>query len=93
MVNPYDVGFDYEFYRYSVVIPDYFVDMQPDNGRNFRFRIKLIENNISLGFGDQMQPPPTPNPSDDEDNYYVSNVAVMFPNNTPDLEAQVIKVI
>ena len=24
--NPYDVGFDYEFYRYAVPIPDYYIE-------------------------------------------------------------------
>ena len=42
MFNPYDCGFDYEFYKYSVVIPDYYIDGAFDGGKNFRFRIRTV---------------------------------------------------
>ena len=101
--NPYDVGFDFEFYRYMVPIPDYFMDyagqagtLGSEFGRNFRFRIRLIENNNQGGLGDQLNQPgpvPPPNPADDDDVYLVDNVAVMFPSSVPDIEAQAVKVI
>jgi hypothetical protein len=29
--NPYDVGIDFEFYRYSVPVPDYFIEYDENN--------------------------------------------------------------
>jgi hypothetical protein len=91
--NPYDDGFDFEFYRYSVPVPDYFIQYSPvDLGKNFRFRIKVVETNYD-GTGDQLgvTGPNPVNPADDEDDFFVDNVAVMFPDNSTDIEAQIVK--
>jgi hypothetical protein len=98
MFNPYDVGFDFEFYRYSAPIPDYFIAGSAiDQGANFRFRIRVIETNAEDGTGDQqgqvggMMPL---NPADDEDDFFVDNVAIMYASNpVTDIEAQAVKVI
>lgn len=95
MYNPYDVGFDFEFYRYSVPIPDFFMDnnpaIGPDGGKNFRFRIRHMETNLGAQDGDQQNV--ISNPRDDDDIFLVDNVAVMFPDVNTDIEASVVKVI
>lgn len=97
--NPYDVGFDNEFYRYATPIPDYFIEGSAvDLGKNFRFRVKLIEtNDQTMGSGDKMLdkvPGPQPqNPDDDQDVFLVDNIAVMTPSPSTDLEAQVVKIV
>ena len=90
--NPYDVGFDYEFYKYSVVVPDYFIDGSlVDGGRNFRFRIKFVETNDQGGNdGAKNQDDPV---DDDEDAFLIDNIALLFKDIRTDLEASVVKVI
>lgn len=96
MPNPYDVGFDDQFHRYSVVIPDYYMDLNTtrDGGQNFRFRIRSVDvaaliSDQPKGAGKGKQG----NPNDDDDAFLVDNVAVMPSSIRPDLEAQSINVL
>lgn len=93
MYNPYDNGFDYEFYKYSVPIPDYYSDGAFDGGKNFRFRIRTIETNGASGdnLGDSDHPG---DPSGD-DIFFIDNVAIVSPNSnkTPDIEVEAVKII
>lgn len=96
MFNPYDVGFDFEFYRYSAPIPDYFIDgSTTDQGMNFRFRVRVIETNDGSGDHQSVEPPNYSGtaPSDDNDVFFVDNVAIQFSNAITDIEAQVVKII
>lgn len=92
--NPYDAGFDREFYKYSVLIPDYFIDgSSVDLGKNFRFRIKMVETNDGDD-GDQQGLRQVPlNPTDDRDIFLIDNIALMTPNVKTDIEATVVKII
>ncbi len=91
--NPYDVGYDYEFYRYSVPIPDYYIDGAYDGGKNFRFRIRVIESDGP--YGDQKDPMVYMNTSDEGggDTYYIDNVAIIYHAVVPDIEMAAVKII
>ncbi|MBQ6269166.1 MAG: T9SS type A sorting domain-containing protein [Bacteroidetes bacterium] len=91
--NPYDIGYDYEFYRYSVPIPDYYIDGAYDGGKNFRFRLRVIETDGP--YGDQKNPMQFMNTSDEGGNdvFYVDNVAIIFSSVVPDIEMASVKIL
>lgn len=93
MYNPYDIGYDYEFYKYMVPIPDYYIDGAFDGGKNFRFRVRVIE--TEGPFGDQKNPMVYMNTVDEggADLFYIDNISVVFNSVVPDIEMEAVKVI
>ena len=68
--NVYDDGMDYEYRKFSMTIPDRFIDAPNDGAYNFRFRIKVwADDNQMLGS--------VPGIPDDNDPFYVDNVRIL----------------
>lgn len=79
----YDDGKDFEYYKITMPIPDSIMNWVNEGGRNFRFRLKVSALNNS-------QPPM---PADDEDNFFIDNVKILFPDEVTDVEFSNIQMI
>jgi hypothetical protein len=79
----YDDGKDFEYYKITMPIPDSIMRWVNEGGRNFRFRLKVAALNNS-------QPPM---PADDEDNFFIDNVKILFPDEVTDVEFSNIQMI
>lgn len=79
----YDDGKDMEYYKVTIPIPDTIFQWTNEGARNFRFRIRARCLNNST----------PPQPSDDEDNFFVDNVKILFPNEVTDVEFSNIQLI
>ncbi|MGE5480474.1 MAG: FlgD immunoglobulin-like domain containing protein [Chloroflexota bacterium] len=83
----YDDGIDFEFKRYFIAIPDTFIRWKNEGARNFRFRIRVFAtDNTKTQFCPNCIP-------DDQDDFYVDNVAVSTPTEIPDLEVTTVKIL
>lgn len=82
--NVYDDGMDLEYKKFFLAIPDTFVNMPFNTSENFRFRIRVMANNDGLLAKRGI----TPSIPDDDDDYFVDNVRILF----QDLEATDIEV-
>lgn len=72
-----DDGKDNEFYKFTFKLPKSVINAPNNGGKNFRFRIRV---NAKYNGGLPLQP------DDDADDFYVDNVRLLFPRETPDLE-------
>jgi hypothetical protein len=79
----YDEGFDEEFKKYFVAIPDTFINAPNEGAKNFRFRIKVRATNDKKGL---------PYINDDEDDFFVDNVTLLFPSEQTDIEVSAVKI-
>lgn len=79
----FDDGKDFEYYKITLPIPDSIMNWVQEGGRSFRFRLKVNAINNS-------QPP---QPSDDEDNFFIDNVKILFPDEVTDVEFSNIQMI
>lgn len=79
----FDDGKDYEYYKVTLPIPDTIARWVNEGGRNFRFRLQVSALNNSS----------PPMPSDDEDNFFVDNVKILFPDEVTDVEFANIQMI
>ncbi len=79
----FDDGKDAEYYKITVPIPDTVLRWVNEGARNFRFRIRARCINSST----------PPNPADDEDNFFVDNVKILFPDEVTDVEFSNIQLI
>ena len=83
--NIFDDGFDFEYKKYFVAIPDTFINYQSEGAKNFRFRIKVRASN------DQKS---VVQISDDDDDFYVDNVRILYRSiEATDIEVSAVKII
>jgi hypothetical protein len=73
----FDDGKDFEWKKVYLPIPDTFINAPNDGARNFRFRLRVAANRHGWN----------PGPSDDQDNFFVKNVRILFPSEVTDIEA------
>ena len=78
-----DDGRDKEFYKFAFQLPKSVVNAPKNGAKNFRFRLRV---NCKFNGGGPNQP------IDDKDDFYVDNVRLLFPRETPDLEISVAEV-
>ncbi len=79
----YDDGFDLEYKKYYVTIPDTFIRWKADGAKNFRFRVKVYATNdlkCALCI------------SDDTDDFLVDNIKISFPAEITDIEVASVKI-
>ncbi len=81
-VNVFDDGKDFDFTKVFLPIPTYIMDSLT-GAPTFRFRFRVDATN------DQQAPTW---PADDQDFFYIDNVRLLFPTETPDLEMASVKV-
>jgi len=79
----YDDGKDNEYYKVTIPIPDTVINWVNEGARNFRFRLRARCLNNST----------PPLPADDEDNFYVDNVKILYPDEVTDVEFSNIQLI
>lgn len=79
----FDDGKDAEYYKITIPIPDTVLKWTNEGARNFRFRISARCLNNST----------PPNPADDEDNFYIDNIKILFPDEVTDVEFSNIQLI
>jgi hypothetical protein len=79
----YDDGKDFEYGKITIPIPDTILRWVNEGARNFRFRLRTwaIANSAP------------PQPQDDEDNFFIDNVKILFPNEVTDVELSNIQMI
>ncbi len=75
--DPFDDGKDFEWRKVYLPIPDTFINAPNDGARNFRFRLRVAA--YRHGWN--------PGPTDDNDNFFVKNVRILFPSEVTDIEA------
>ena len=79
----FDDGKDFEYYKVTIPIPDTILRWVNEGARNFRFRLRaMCINNAAPPF-----------PSDDEDNFFIDNVKILFPSEVTDVEFANIQLI
>lgn len=78
-----DDGRDKEFYKFTFPLPKSVINAPNNGGKNFRFRLRV---NAKFNGGGPNQP------IDDKDDFYVDNVRLLYPQETPDLEMSVAEV-
>ncbi|MES2764414.1 MAG: FlgD immunoglobulin-like domain containing protein [Bacteroidota bacterium] len=71
-----DDGKDQEFYKVFVTIPDTIINAPNEGAKNFRFRLR-VQATPNSG---------PPGPQDDQDNFFVDNIRILFPSEVPDIE-------
>lgn len=79
----FDDGKDFEYYKITIPIPDSILRWVNEGGRNFRFRLQVSAMNNSA----------PPMPADDEDNFFIDNVKILFPDEVTDVEFSNIQLI
>lgn len=79
----YDDGKDVEYFKITIPIPDAILNWVNEGARNFRFRLRAFCVNNSA----------PPFPSDDEDNFFIDNVKILFPSEVTDVEFSNIQLI
>ena len=80
----FDDGVDFEYKKISVIIPDTFINAPADGAKNFRFRIRVLATNdrkclICI--------------PDDDDPFFVDNIAITKREEIADVEMATVKVI
>jgi len=82
-VDLFDDGKDFEFYKVTIPVPDAIMTWVNEGARNFRFRLRVraIRNSDA------------PFPGDDEDNFFIDNVKILFPDEVTDIEFSNIQLI
>lgn len=79
----FDDGKDFEFFKVTMPIPDTVLRWVNEGARNFRFRLRArcMQNSVP------------PMPQDDDDNFYIDNVKILFPDEVTDVEFSNIQLI
>ena len=87
--NVYDDGMDLEYKKYFLAIPDTFVNMPFNTSENFRFRIRVLASDDGL----LKKMGVTPSIPDDDDDYFVDNVRILFRDlEATDIEVSAVKI-
>jgi hypothetical protein len=81
----FDTGHDWDFQKYSVGIPDTFINWKNQGARNFRFRVRVLADNHQISTNPQSEP-------DDADWFFIDNVAILFPDEVTDLEMNSVRI-
>lgn len=79
----YDDGIDVEFKKFAIPIPDTFIVWKNNGAKHFRFRIKVYAHN-SRKCATCI--------ADDDDNFFVDNVRLLYRSEITDLEITSVKV-
>ena len=79
----FDDGKDFEFFKITMPIPDTVLRWVNEGARNFRFRLRAR----------CMQNSTPPLPQDDDDNFFIDNVKILFPDEVTDVEFSNIQLI
>ncbi len=79
----FDDGKDFEYFKVTIPIPDTVLRWVNEGARNFRFRLRARCLNNST----------PPNPADDEDNFFIDNVKILYPDEVTDVEFSNIQLI
>lgn len=82
--DPYDDGFDWEYKKFAIAIPDTFILWQNDGAKFFRFRVKVYATNDK-----KCQPNCI---EDDTDDFYVDNIKILYRAEVTDIEVNSVKV-
>ena len=79
----FDDGKDFEFYKITIPMPDTISNWPAEGARSFRFRLsaQCVRNSNP------------PQPADDEDNFFIDNVKILFPEEVTDVEFSNINLI
>lgn len=77
-----DAGSDPAFVKAWVCVPDYILNEPSDGNRYFRFKLKVKAKDDGI----------VKYPRDDFDDFYIDNVVVMPPTETPDLEMSTVTI-
>lgn len=82
-IDLYDDGKDNEFFKITIPLPDTIIRWVNEGARNFRFRLRTraIANSVP------------PQPQDDEDNFFIDNVKILYPDEVTDVEFSNIQLI
>ncbi len=75
----YDDGIDWEFKKYFIQIPDTFIKWKRDGAKNIRFRVRVYADDHRIS-------PMPPTEVDDNDNFYIDNINILFPEEVTDVE-------
>ncbi len=81
--NIFDDGIDFEYKKYFIAIPDTFITAPAEGAKNFRFRIRVLARDH------QISPMTIP---DDDDDFFVDNVRILFPSEITDIEVSTVKI-
>ncbi|MDZ4746244.1 MAG: T9SS type A sorting domain-containing protein [bacterium] len=82
-IDFFDDGKDAEYFKITIPIPDTVISWVNEGARNFRFRLKARCLNNST----------PPYPADDEDNFYIDNVKILYPDEVTDVEFSNIQLV
>jgi len=80
--NKFDDGKDWEFNKFFFPLPDSLIYAPRLGAKNFRFRLRV---------GATYNTAP-PQPTDDQDNFYIDNVRLIYSQESPDIEMEVCEV-
>lgn len=80
-VDEYDDGKDFQFNKVYIPIPDTIINAPREGAKNFRFRVRVRARDQS-----------TPLISDDDDDFFVDNVRIVYPSEIPDVELTAVNV-
>jgi hypothetical protein len=72
----FDDGKDFEYYKASIPLPDTILRWVNEGARNFRFRFQVSAVNNAQA----------PLPADDEDNFFIDNIKILYPDEVTDVE-------
>jgi hypothetical protein len=81
--NLYDDGMDLEYKKFAIPIPDTFINWRNNGAKHFRFRIKVYATN-----GRKC----TTCIADDNDDFFVDNIRLLYRSEITDLEISSVKV-
>ncbi len=82
----YDDGFDLEYKKFAIPIPDTFINWRNNGAQYFRFRIKVYATNNKIAKNCVNCV------ADDFDDFFVDNVRLLYRSETTDLEISSVKV-
>jgi len=82
--NLFDDGVDWEYQKFFIAIPDTFITAPTEGAKNFRFRIgvRAFEHKKCLLCI-----------ADDNDEFFVDNIRILFPSEITDIEVSTVKII
>ena len=81
--NKYDDGKDWEFSKFCFYLPDSLIYSPYLGGKNFRFRLRV-------GAANNQTDPLAP--KDDDDDYFIDNVHLIYSQESPDVEMELVEV-
>jgi hypothetical protein len=83
-IDQYDDGFDWDYKKVFIPIPDYILKDKNNGNRNFRFRAKLMATDYKAASQSQTE--------DDKDDILIDNIAIIDQSEDADIEISSVKV-